>query len=179
MSLALVAATLCCCAAAQANPEVYTGMLIASEAVAGSGAGRMNIRIVSYTSDAEKTSLVEAFKKKQNDGLTLLRSMNKGFIGIEGQPGRKIYAVLLRNLKNGHEVIVISEHVASKLEKWNNVKAEDHPLAVVHLLFNNSGEPTRGEVFPAVELSVTPDGYPDVQTNSSNKVMMTDLARKQ
>src|SRR3954468_14906704 len=94
VSLALVATALCCCSAAQANPEVYTGTLIASEAVAGSGAGRINIRIVSYTSDAEKTSLVEAFKNSQNEGLTRLRRMNKGFINIEGQPGRKVYAVL-------------------------------------------------------------------------------------
>jgi len=177
--LALIVTALTCNVGAQANPEVYTATLIASEAVAGSGAGRINIRIVSYSSNDEKTSLVEAFKKSQNDGLALLRGMNKGFINIEGQPGRKVYAVFSRSLKNGHELIVVGDHVASKLEKWNNVKVEDHPLAVVHLRFNNSDEPVNGEVFPAVELSVTADGYVDVQTDSSNKVMMIDLARKQ
>ena len=165
-------------ARAQDNPEVYTAMLIASEAVAGTGAGRINIRISSYTSDAEKTSLVNAFKKSEQDGLVLLQAMSKGYINIEGQPGRKINAVFSRSLKNGHELIVIGEHVASKLEQWRGVKAEEHPLAVIHLKFDDGGEPVKGEVFPAVKLSVTPDGFVDVQTDSSNKVMMTDLARK-
>jgi len=48
--LALIVTALCN-VAAQTNPEVYTATLIASEAVAGSGAGRINIRIVSYCSN--------------------------------------------------------------------------------------------------------------------------------
>jgi len=126
----------------------------------------------------EKTSLVNAFKKSEQDGLELLRSMSKGYINIEGQPGRKINAVFSRSLKNGHELIVIGEHVGSKLEDWRAVKVEKHPLAVIHLTLDDSGAPVKGEVFPAVKLSMTPDGFVDVQTDSSNKVMMTDLARK-
>ena len=179
VSLVLAAVALCGCALAQGPPEVYTAMLIASEAVAGQGAGRVNIRIVSYTTDAEKASLKQAFQKSQDDGLALLKGMDKGFINIEGQPGRKIYAVFSRNLQKGHEVIIVSEHVASGLEKWNNVDVKQHPLAVVDLRFNDSGDPVKGEAFPAVKLTLTADGYPDVQTDDSNKVIMTELARKQ
>ena len=178
ISVILTAVALCSCVLSQAAPEVYTGMLIASEAVAGKGAGRINIRIMAYTTDAEKTSLKNAFQKSQDDGMALLRTMDKGFINIEGQPGRKIYAVFSRNLQKGHEVIIVSEHVASGLEKWNNVDVKQHPLAVVDMRFNDSGDPVKGEVFPAVKLNITADGYPDVQTDDSNKVIMTELARK-
>jgi hypothetical protein len=163
---------------AQDSPEVYTAMLIASEAVAGSGAGRINIRIVSYTSDTERTNLMDAFKKSEGEGLALLRTLTKGYINIEGQSGRKIYAVFSRQRKDGHEVIIIAEHVASKLERWRDVKPEEHPLAAIHLVFNESGTPVKGEVFPAVKVSVTSDGFVDAQTDSSNKVTMVDLARK-
>ncbi len=163
---------------AQNTPEVYTAMLIASEAVAGSGAGRVNIRIMSYTTDAERTSLKEAFQKSQADGLALLKTMSKGYINIEGTSGRKIYAAFSRHLQNGHEVVVVGEHIASKLEKWRNTDAAEHPLAVIHMAFDDGGKPVKGEVFPAVKVSVTEDGFVDVQTDSSNKVMMTDLARK-
>ena len=178
VSLALVVAILCFSLPAQDFPEVYTAMLIASEAVAGQGAGRINIRIMAYTSDAEKAALKTAFQKSQDDGMALLRGMDKGFINLEGQPGRKIYAVFSRNLQKGHEVIIVSEHVASGLEKWNNVDVKQHPLAMVDLRFNDSGDPVKGEVFPAVKLNITADGYPDVQTDDSNKVIMTELARK-
>ena len=177
-AIALLVLATVTAAIAQNEPEVYSAMLIASEAVAGSGAGRVNIRIVTYTTDAERKSLTEAFQKSQDEGLALLRGMNKGFINIEGQPGRKIFAVFSRNVKDGHEVIIVSEHVASKLEKWRGDKAEEHPLAVIHLRFNNNGDPVSGEVFPAVKLAVTPDGYVDAQTNDSNKVIMTELRRK-
>jgi len=163
---------------AQSTPEVYTGMLIAAEAVAGSGAGRINIRVVSYTSEVERKNLKEAFQKSDADGLALLQTMSKGYINVEGQPGRKIYAVFSRPRKDGYELVVVSEHVASKLEQWRGTKAEEHPLAVVHLRLDNGGDPVSGEVFPAVKVSVTSDGFVDVQTNDSNKVTMHDLAKK-
>jgi hypothetical protein len=163
---------------AQDNPEVYSATLIASEGLAGGTAGRIVIRIGSQTSAAEKTTLQEAFKKNQQDGLALLRTMSKGFINVEGQPGRKIFAVFKRNREEGHELIVISEHVASKLEQWRGVKAEEHPLAVVHLRFDTFGAIKSSEVFPAVKVSVTEDGYVDVQTDNTNKITMIDLKRQ-
>lgn len=164
-------------ACAQATPEVYTATVIASEGMAGA-TGRMNIRIVSYTTDAEKSRLLEAFQKSSEDGLALLRTMGKGFINIEGQPGRKIEAVFSRDRQDGRELVVIGEHVASRLEQWQGVKPEDRPVAVIRLRFSSNGAPLGGEVFPAVKVAVTPDGFLDVQTDSSNKVIITDIARQ-
>lgn len=163
---------------AQSAPEVYTGILIASEAVAGSGAGRINIRVVSHTTEAERNSLRDAFQKGDAEGMALLQTMSKGYVSIEGQKGRKIYAVFSRPRKDGSELVVISDHVASKLEKWRGENGEGHPLAVVHLRLDNGGDPASGEVFPAVKVSVTPDGFVDVQTNDSNKVTLHELAKK-
>ncbi len=165
-------------AAAQSAPEVYTAMLIASEAVAGSGAGRINIRIISQSSEVERKNLKEAFQKSDAEGLALLQSMSKGFINIEGQPGRKVFAVFSRPRKGGYELVIISEHVASKLEQWRAEKAEEHPLAVIHIKLDDGGDPVSGEVFPAVKVAVTQDGFVDIQTKESNKVMMTNLAKK-
>ena len=164
-------------ARAQGAPEIYTATVIASEGLAGS-TGRISVRIVAYTSDAEKTNLLAAFKKDPQAGMTLLRSMSKGYINIEGQPGRKIEAVFTRPRQDGRDLIVIGEHVASKLEDWNGVKAEDHPMAVIHLRLAADGTPLGGEVFPAVKLAVTADGFLDVETDSSNKIIMINLARQ-
>ncbi len=164
-------------ASAQATPEVYTATVIAAEGIAGS-TGRINIRILSYTSETEKSRLLAAFQESSEGGMALLRSMSKGYINIEGQPGRKIEAVFARERQDGRELVVIGEHVASKLEQWQGVKAEDHPVAVIRIRLTSDGIPQGGEVFPAVKLAVTPDGFLDVQTDSSNKVVMTDIARQ-
>ncbi|HYX69453.1 MAG TPA: hypothetical protein VE825_09995 [Terriglobales bacterium] len=176
-----VAIALCCWSAspalAQDGPEVYTATVIASEGLAGS-TGRISIRIVAYTPETEKTSLLAAFKKDPQAGMALLRSMSKGYINIEGQPGRKIEAVFTRPRQDGRDLIVIGEHVASRLEDWEGVKAEDHPVAVIHLRLAADGTPVGGEIFPAVKLAVTPDGFVDVQTDASNKITMINLARQ-
>ena len=164
-------------ARAQSAPEIYTATAIASEGLAGS-TGRISVRIVAYTPDTEKTSLLAAFKKDPQAGMALLRTLSKGYINIEGQPGRKIEAVFTRARQDGRDLIVIGEHVASKLEDWQGVKAEDHPVAVIHLRLASDGTPVGGEIFPAVKLAVTPDGFLDVQTDSSNKIILINLARQ-
>lgn len=164
-------------AAAQSAPEVYTATAIASEGLAGS-TGRISIRLMGYTTEAEKKNLLAAFQKSPEAGLAQLRSMSKGYINIEGAPGRKVEAAFWRARQDGRDLIVIGEHVASRLEAWEGVKAEDHPVAVVHLRFAADGTPLSGEIFPAVKLAVTPDGFVDVQTDASNKILLINIARQ-
>ena len=180
-ALVLVALALCLGRAAwgqgeQGAPEVYTATAIASEGLSGSS-GRISIRIAAYTTAAEKQSLLAAFKRNPEDGLAMLRSMSKGYINIEGRPGRKIEAVFARQGQQGRDLIVIGEHVASGLEEWRGVNAAEHPVAVVHLRFAADGTPLGGEIFPAVKLAVTADGFLDVQTDASNKITLFNIAR--
>lgn len=164
-------------ARAQGAPEVYTATAIASEGLSGA-TGRISIRITAYTTATEKQSLLEAFRRNPEDGLAVLRSLSKGYINIEGRPGRKIEAVFARPRQDGRDLIVIGEHVASGLEQWRGVNAAEHPVAVVHLRLAADGTPLGGEIFPAVKLAVTPDGFLDVETDASNKVMLFNLARQ-
>ncbi len=182
LALSTVVVALCCWQASPAfaqQSEIYTATAIASEGVTGEIAGRINIRIVAYTSEEEKSRLVTSFKKDPGDALALLRSMSRGYINIEGQAGRKILAVFARRRSDGgRELILIGEHVASTLEQSRGVKREEHPLSVVHLRFDKDGNPVAGEVFPAVKLAVTEDGYLDVHTDKSNRVLLFEIARQ-
>jgi hypothetical protein len=165
-------------ASAQESGEAYAATAIASEGFTGDIAGRITIRIGSYTTTADKTDLIDAFRKNPQDGLALLRTMSKGYINIEGRPGRKIHAVFSREWQDGHELILISEHVVSKVEQARGIKAEDYPIAVMHLRFGGDRTPVAGEVFPAVKLAITPDGYLDVQTDDSNKIRLFNIVRR-
>jgi hypothetical protein len=104
--------------------------------------------------------------------------MSKGYINIEGQPGRTIQATFARDWQDGRELIFVGEHMSSKLEQWRNVKPEDHPLAVIHLRFAHDGTPVSGEIFPAVKLAITPEGFLDVQTDNSNHIGLHNIARR-
>src|SRR4051812_29065853 len=163
---------------AQDGGEVFTANAIPSETTVGNMGGRIVIRVASHTSDAEKAKLVEAFKKDPAPALALLRTMSKGYLNVEGQSGRKIEAAFVRQRQDGTELILIGEHLLTKLEQSRGVKVEDHPLAVIHLRFGTDGKPVSGEAFPAVKLTITEDGFPDVKTDDSNHVTLINIARR-
>lgn len=164
---------------AQQAAEVYTANAIAAEAVPGAIYGRIVIRVVSYTTPDEKAKLVEAFKKSSEDGVAAMLPMSTGYLNVEGQDGRKIHAAFQRDRSDGtHEIILVCEHKASRLEEWRGTKPEDHPLAVIQLRFGTDGKATYGEIFPAVKLTITPEGFPDVKTDNSNQIKLYDIARR-
>jgi hypothetical protein len=81
---------------------------------------------------------------------------------VEGQ-GRKLNAAFIRERQDGRDIILVGEHVATRLEEWKNVKTEDHPLAAIQLGFGTDGKAISGEIFPAVKLTITPQGFPDIK----------------
>jgi hypothetical protein len=166
-------------AAGQQGAEVYNADAIASEAVPGAIYGRIVIRIASYTTPDEKAKLVEAFKKSSEDGVAAMLPMSKGYLNVEGQDGRMIHAAFQRDRSDGtHEIILVCEHKASRLEEWRGTKPADHPLAVIQLRFGTDSAPISGEIFPAVKLTITPEGFPDVKTDSSNQIKLYNIAKR-
>jgi hypothetical protein len=166
-------------ASSQQAADVYTANAIASEAVPGAIYGRIVIRVASYTTPGEKASLVEALKKSSEDGVAAMLPMSTGYLNVEGQDGRKIHAAFQRDRSDGtHEIILVCEHKASRLEQWRGTKPADHPLAVIQLRFGSDGKATYGEIFPAVKLTITPEGFPDVKTDTSNQVKLYEIAKR-
>jgi len=93
---------------------VYTATVIPTVAQSG-GSANIRIQVISYTTDAERAQLKEAFSKEGSDnGLVLLRTMSKGYINVIGQSGRKIMAAFSLDNPNGKRLIFITEHVLSE-----------------------------------------------------------------
>jgi hypothetical protein len=156
---------------------VYTATVIPTVGQSG-GSANIRMQIVSYTTDAEKAQLKEAFSKKGSDnGLALLRTMSKGYINIVGQSGRKIMAAFSLDNPNGKRLIVITEHVLSEYETTQNIRAEDYPLTILRIEFDTLGKAKSGEVYPATKLSFTTDGFLDAATQSPNTATMIDVVR--
>src|SRR5262249_44655231 len=98
-------------------------MAIPSEGRAGAS-GRVVMRISSYTTEDERQQLLRAFRKSDQNGLALLRMMNKGYVNIEGQAGRRLHAALVKESHGERRLILVAEHVLSKLEKERGAKVE-------------------------------------------------------
>jgi hypothetical protein len=155
----------------------YTATVIPTVALSG-GSAQVRIQITAYTSDTERKQLKDVYSKEGSDkGLEMLRTMSKGYINIAGQGGRKILAAFTQDNQGSKRLILITEHVLSGYEKQQGVHAEDYPLTIIHIQFDTMGHPKSGEVYPAARLSVTKDGFVDVDTQSTNTATLEDITR--
>jgi hypothetical protein len=156
---------------------VYTATVIPAIAQSG-GSATVRIQITSWTTEAERAQLKQVFAKDGPDkGTALLRSMAKGYINVAAQPGRKIFAAFTLDSPNGKRIIIVTEHILSEYEKTQNVNAADYPLTIAKIQFDAMGHPQSGQVYPAAKVSVTPDGFVDVDTQTPNTATMIDIAR--
>ncbi len=163
-------------AASQQN-TVYTATVIPAIAQSG-GTTTVRIQIAAWTTDAEKAQLKKVFAQEGPDkGMALLRSMSKGYVSVAGQGGRKIFAAYTQESPNGKRIILVSEHILSEYEKTQNVRASDYPLSIAKIQFDALGHPQSGTVYPAVKLTITPDGFVDIDTPTPNTATMIDIAR--
>jgi hypothetical protein len=163
--------------ASTTDGATYTATVIPAVALSG-GSVQVRIQITAYTSDAERKQLKDVFSKEGSDkGLEMLRTMTKGYINIAGQAGRKIMAAFTLDRQEGKRLILITEHVLSAYEKQQGERAEDYPLTIIHIQFDTMGHPKSGEVYPAARLSVTKDGFVDVNTQATNTATLIDIIR--
>lgn len=163
--------------AGAADGATYSATVIPRVGVSGASA-QVRIQITAYTSDAEKNQLKDVFSKEGPDkGLEALRTMAKGYINIAGQTGRKIMAAFTLERQEGKLLILITEHVLSEYEKRQGERAEDYPLTIIHIQFDTMGHAKSGEVYSAVRLSVTKDGFVDVNTQTAYTAMLADITR--
>ena len=163
--------------AASQQGIVYTATVIPAIAQSG-GTTTVRIQITVWTTDTEKAQLKQAFTEGGPDkGMALLRSMGKGYVNVAGQGGRKIYAAYTQDFPDGKCIILVTEHILSEYEKTQNVRASDYPLSIAKIQFDALGHPQSGKVYPAVRVSVTPDGLVDIDTQTANTATMIDIAR--
>lgn len=156
---------------------VYTATVIPAIAQSG-GSTTVRIQITAWTTDAEKAQLKKAFAEGGPEkGMALLRSMSKGYINVAGQGGRKIYAAYTQDSPDGKRIILVTEHILSEYEKTQNLRASDYPLTIAKIQFDALGHPQSGKVYPAAKVSVTPDGFVDIETPTPITATMIDIAR--
>jgi len=171
-------------AAGQAPTENYSATVIPLEGLSGATT-RVIIRITAYTTDAEKKQLRDAFgaAKSQDAAVALLKTMSKGRITPEGQPGRKILAATSREGKDGRRLILVAERVLSEYEKSayqqdEKARAVNYPLTIIRIVFDKEGKPVSGEVYPGAKVTVADDGLVDVETQGKSPAQLINIVRQ-
>lgn len=156
---------------------VFTATVIPAVAESG-GSTTVRMQITAWTTESEKAQLKQVFAQDGPDkGMKLLRSMSKGYVNVAGQSGRKIYAAFAQDFPDGKRIILVTEHILSEYEKTQNVSASNYPLTIAKIQFDASGHPQSGKVYPAAKVTVTSDGFVDIDTQTPNTAIMINIDR--
>lgn len=175
--VSLLAAALFALPAVPQQGLIYSATVIPTVAVSG-GSVNVQMQIVSFTTDAEKTALKEVFSTGGSEkGVALLKTLSHGYINVAQQQGRKIYAAFSFDNPDGRRIVLVTEHVLSEWEQTQGVNANDYPLTIVRLKFDATGYPVSGEVVPAAKITVTKDGFVDMATQYPTTATMTNIRR--
>ncbi len=163
--------------AASQQGIVYTATVIPAISQSA-GTTTVRIQISFFTTDAELAQIKQAFGQGGTDvGMSVLRSMSKGYISVAGQGGRKIYAAIVQSSPEGKRLVLVTEHILSEYEKSQNARASDYPLTIARIQFDPTGNPLNGKVYSAVKVSVTPDGFLDVDSQTPNTGTIINIAQ--
>ena len=71
----------------------------------------------------------------------------------------------------------VMERFLYRLSKSQFRDSSDYPLTIAKIQFDASGHPQSGKVYPAVKVTVTPDGFVDIDTQSPDTATLIDIAR--
>ena len=177
MLLLILAAALFTAPATPQQGLIYSATVIPSVAVSG-GSVNVQMQIVSFTTDDEKTALKNVFSTSGSDkGVALLKTLSHGYINVAQQQGRKIFAAFSFDNQDGRRIVLVTEHVLSEWERRQGVNPNDYPLTIVRMRFDRMGNSLGGEVIPAAKITVTKDGFVDMATEYPTTATMTNIQR--
>ncbi len=133
-------------------PESYSAVAVGTGGSVGGKTMNFDVRITSYTTDAEVQKFAELVKSQGTDALRrALEKEDKGRVLPVGSTGNQI--AIARKRMNGTTTVitVITARLMSFGELYNNGRSTDYPFGFVQLTLNAKGEGT-GKIMAAAKI---------------------------
>jgi hypothetical protein len=143
--------------AADDNPvlETYTALALNMNAGPGPNAGRMTIRIRNWSTEEQRTALLQVLKDKGSEELVkaLRKEPEVGNMNFTGSLGYDLrYARSTQQGETRH-IIFATDRPVSGVEIMRNSRSLDYGVTIIHLALGPDGKGT-GELLVGAELSL-------------------------
>jgi len=135
--------------------EIYQAQAMGTETQLGK-IFDVNINIDSYSSDADRQTLIDAFQKDGSKGLSnaLEKMSRKGSLAVTGTVGYDITYARRVSTPDGYRVRVLTNRPVSFRELRNGARSENYNLSYVELNINDQPSKSTGTLLPAVQFTV-------------------------
>jgi hypothetical protein len=154
LCLAAVLACLPLAAATQDSPLpiVYSAVAMGTGGSVGAKTMNFDVRITSYTTDAEVQKFANLLKAKGQDALlSALQDEDKGRLLPVGSTGNQIAIARTRTADGVTTVTIVTTRLMSFRELSNNGRSVDYPFGFVQFKLNAKGEGT-GQIMAAAQI---------------------------
>jgi hypothetical protein len=133
-------------------PEVYSAVAIGTGGSVGGKTISFDVRITSYTTDAEVQKFAELLKAQGQDALeNALRNEDKGRVTPVGSTGNQIAVARKRTADGVTTVTIVTTRLMSFRELYANGRSTDYPFGFIQFKLNAKGEGT-GQIMAAAKI---------------------------
>ena len=184
MQTRLMPAALVICAAifgawpaAQTNSpkEEFNATAIANDEL-GSGAGRVQIRITRWSTDAERTRLFDTLKEKGSRTLLKMLQDNPS-VGTIKTPDSLAYdlryAHQVRTADGGRRIMIATDRPVGFWEEWTRARSVEYPFVVIQMQIGPEGRGT-GTLADAAKLRAYANTL-ELETFTIAPIMLKDI----
>jgi hypothetical protein len=173
--VALVVATTAA-VAQPAKPVRISTVAISMNSIAG--AGMVEFVIERWSTDAERTAFIAAFKKKGNDGLLDLMQHQKTRVGyVHGAQFRGYDLRFARQMAlgdGGTRIILAADRYIPFIEARNNPRVSDYPFTLVEIHLDKNGKGD-GRMLVATRLNVNEEKVVEVENYGQQPIRLNDV----
>jgi len=162
---------------AQSNfpPEEFQAIAIANNNL-GSGAGRVDIRVTRWSSEAERDRLVSALVDKGADELLkeLIKAKAVGYIKTPDSLGYDLHFASQRPGEDGgRDIVIATDRPIGFWEASNRPRTIDYPFTVIQMHIGKDGK-GKGTMSYATKIRVI-DRTIELENFATAPVMLTEI----
>lgn len=179
----------CACAAASISssraraqtlgePEEFTATAIVNNNLA-SGAGMVLIRVTRWSTDAERTSLIQTLQKKGADSLLdeLKKMPSTGTIRTPDSLGYDLrYARETPTAEGGRQIVLATDRPIGFWEAVHQPRTIQYPFTVLQMQMDKDGK-GKGTLSYATKI-IEHDGTVELENYATQPVMLTEITSR-
>jgi hypothetical protein len=157
------------------EPEEFTAVAIVNDNLA-TGAGTVQMRITRWSSEAERTTLVNTLLMKGPSALldALRETMPVGTIKTPDSLGYDLhYAQQTPGEDGGRRIVIATDRPIGFWEAWNRPRTVDYPFTVIQMQIDRDGK-GKGTMSYATRV-LAHDNVIELENYTSSPVMLTQV----
>ena len=156
--------------------DVYTATMVENRGLREPKKAKVTVTIEQFSTPEDTAKLEAAYKEGGSDGaIQLIRTMERGFVTVEGIRATRIHHVRVHEGQAGNTVIIVTENPLRFPDERPDARSAG-ALGIVQFDLNAQGM-GRGTMAEVVSVSLKEDGSLEIQSFNQATIQLEDVSK--